>query len=110
MMEISGRTAVITGAGSGIGRAIALALSAEGANVAVADIEREAAEAVTADIAELGGRASAHRTDVADLDEVRRLADEVYQAYRSVQILVNNAGSTGALPCLLGQATRTSSG
>jgi NAD(P)-dependent dehydrogenase (short-subunit alcohol dehydrogenase family) len=92
MREINGRTAVVTGAGSGIGRAIALALSAAGANVAVADIDKAVAEAVAADIAEMGGRSSAHFTDVSQLEEVRRLADDVYQTYGSVEILVNNAG------------------
>jgi NAD(P)-dependent dehydrogenase (short-subunit alcohol dehydrogenase family) len=92
MMEITGRTAVVTGAGSGIGRAIALALGAQGANVAVADIEQEAADAVAAEIEDAGGRSSAHCTNVAELDEVRQLADAVYENYGSVEILVNNAG------------------
>lgn len=91
-MEISGRTAVVTGAGSGLGRAIALALSTAGANVAVVDIDRADAEVVSAEIAQAGGISSAHRTDVAQLDEVRQLADDVYRTYASVEILINNAG------------------
>ncbi|MEV0685286.1 SDR family NAD(P)-dependent oxidoreductase [Nocardia sp. NPDC050378] len=94
MKEIKGRTAVVTGAGGGIGRSIALELAAEGANVAVVDIDKAAAESVAAEIDAKGGRATAHSVDVSDLDAVRRLADEVYAEFGSVEILVNNAGVT----------------
>jgi NAD(P)-dependent dehydrogenase (short-subunit alcohol dehydrogenase family) len=94
MKEISGRTAVVTGAGGGIGRSIALALAAEGANVAVVDIEDSAAQAVAAEIRANGGKASGHGVDVSDLEAVRRLADAVYSEFGSVEILVNNAGVT----------------
>lgn len=94
MKEIKGRTAVVTGAGGGIGRSIALELSAEGVNVAVVDIDKEAAERVAVEINATGGRATANAVDVSVLEEVRRLADEVYAEFGSVEILVNNAGVT----------------
>jgi NAD(P)-dependent dehydrogenase (short-subunit alcohol dehydrogenase family) len=94
MKEISGRTAVVTGAGGGIGRSIALALAAEGANVAVVDIEDSAAQTVAAEIRANGGKASGYAVDVSDLEAMRRLADAVYTEFGSVEILVNNAGVT----------------
>jgi 3-oxoacyl-[acyl-carrier protein] reductase len=75
--------ALVTGAGRGLGRAIAGRLAADGYEVAVVDIDGDAAEATAA---ELGGRA--HRCDVADRDAVRALAEDV----GTVEVLVNNAG------------------
>jgi len=94
MKEISGRTAVVTGAGGGMGRSIALELAAEGVSVAVVDLDREAAEAVAAEIGANGGKAAAYAVDVSKLDQVEQLADAVYERFGSVEILVNNAGVT----------------
>ncbi|MFI5627007.1 SDR family NAD(P)-dependent oxidoreductase [Nocardioides sp. NPDC051685] len=94
MKEISGRTAVVTGAGGGMGRSIALELAAEGANVAVVDLDKDAAEAVAAEIGANGGKAAAYAVDVSKLDQVEQLAESVYERFGSVEILVNNAGVT----------------
>lgn len=94
MKEISGRTAVVTGAGGGMGRSIALELAVEGVSVAVVDLDKEAAEAVAAEIGANGGKAVAFAVDVSKLDQVEQLADAVYQRFGSVEILVNNAGVT----------------
>lgn len=91
-MEIQGRSAVITGGGNGIGRAIALALAREGANVAVADVEQDAAAAVADEVEALGVRGLAARVDVTDPAQVERLADEAWSAFGSVELLFNNAG------------------
>jgi len=63
-----GRTVIITGAGGGLGRAYALAFAAEGANVVVNDIRREAADAVVAEIAAAGGKAIANADDITRID------------------------------------------
>ena len=91
-MEIAGRSAVVTGGGNGIGRAIALALAGEGANVAVADLEQDAAERVAAEVEGQGVKALAVRVDVSREADVRRLADESWKAFGSVELLFNNAG------------------
>ncbi|MBB4640168.1 SDR family NAD(P)-dependent oxidoreductase [Rhizorhapis suberifaciens] len=92
MKELNGKAAVVTGAGSGIGRAIAHSLASAGVAVAVADIELHNAEAVAAEIIAAGGRAIGVRTDVAKLADVEALADAAYQAFGDIHILVNNAG------------------
>ncbi len=85
------RVAVVTGGGSGIGRAIAEVFASRGATVRILDTDREAAEEVVAEIAVAGGRAVAHRCDVSDQAEVDACFAEILGA-GSVDILVNNAG------------------
>lgn len=94
MQDIEGKTAVVTGAGGGIGRAIALSLAAEGANVVVCDIEEEFALAVADEVAATGVGALGVGADVAKLAEVENLADRAYGKFGSVEILANNAGVT----------------
>lgn len=94
MEIIAGATAVVTGAGSGIGRSIALALANEGMNVVAADIELAAADRVSAEISALGVESVGVQTDVSSLDEVSALADTAYDRFGSVEVLVNNAGVT----------------
>jgi 3-oxoacyl-[acyl-carrier protein] reductase len=91
--SLAGRTALVTGASRGIGRAVALALAREGADVAVnyAGNERAAAE-VCNEIAQHGRRAVALRADVSVAAEVGRLIDEVRRQLGGISILVNNAG------------------
>ena len=91
-MEVEGKSAVVTGGGNGIGRALCLALAAKGANVAVADIELDAAEAVAAEVASSGVRSFARQVDVAVAEEVQALADAAWATLGGVEILVNNAG------------------
>jgi NAD(P)-dependent dehydrogenase (short-subunit alcohol dehydrogenase family) len=91
-MNIHGKTAVVTGGGSGIGRATALALLKAGARVVVADIDEDRLKAVCSEGAALGGEIVAFRTDVSKLDDVRLLFDNSLEAMGQVDILMNNAG------------------
>jgi NAD(P)-dependent dehydrogenase (short-subunit alcohol dehydrogenase family) len=84
--------AVVTGAGQGIGRAVAGRISAEGAAVAVLDKNEQTGEPAAAELRQRGRAAMFAKCDVADRDSVRRAIREVVKAYGRVSILVNNAG------------------
>lgn len=88
----TGRTAFVTGAGSGIGRAVASGLAAEGAAVAVADVRTEAAGETVAEIVDRGGRAVAIELDVRDPSQAATARDAALEAFGSLHYLVNNAG------------------
>jgi NAD(P)-dependent dehydrogenase (short-subunit alcohol dehydrogenase family) len=88
----AGRVAVVTGASSGIGRALALALAAAGARLALADVEASALARTAADVEALGGTVLAVPTDVSRREEVERLADRVYDRFGVTHLLCNNAG------------------
>jgi len=96
MKHISGRVAVVTGAGSGIGRATSVALAGRGCSVAVVDVQREGAEETADMVRALGTRASVHLADVRDPDRVGELPTEVADSLGPCHILVNNAGVTAA--------------
>jgi 3-oxoacyl-[acyl-carrier protein] reductase len=93
MMELKGKTAVVTGGGRGIGREIALTLAAAGADVAVLYRKQEApAAAVRAEIEKQGSKARAYHCDVSDPDRVRETFARIKDDFGRVDILVNNAG------------------
>lgn len=89
--RLDNKVAIVTGAGSGIGKSIALAFAANGAYVHVLDIQQEQAETTVREIASQGGQAMAHRCDVSDQAAVIELANTI-QAQHPIHILVNNAG------------------
>ncbi|MFG2542244.1 SDR family NAD(P)-dependent oxidoreductase [Streptomyces sp. NPDC048594] len=86
------RTALVTGAGSGIGRAVAVALAAEGANVVVAGRGREPLDETVALIEAAGGKALAVAADVSRPDDVRAVVDAAVEHFGSLDVAVNNAG------------------
>jgi NAD(P)-dependent dehydrogenase (short-subunit alcohol dehydrogenase family) len=92
MEQLQGKTAVVTGAGSGIGRGICLAFAKQGMSVVVSDIEADAAAAVAEEVRAAGQRAIDVRTDVADRAAVRALADRSFEEFGVVNVLCNNAG------------------
>ncbi len=92
MFRLDGKHALITGAGSGIGEAIARLFAQQGAQVIVADLVAEAAQRVTSTISEQGGAASTLVLDVADEPQVRAAFGTVVDQYGRLDILVNNAG------------------
>lgn len=91
-MSLAGKRALITGAGSGIGRASALRFHQGGAAVMCADIDLAAAEDVANHIGQLGGRAEAIRVDVADREAVQRALHGTVDAFGGLDVLFNNAG------------------
>ena len=97
MDELGGRVAVVTGAGSGMGKAFALRLAAEGMKVVAADIQDEALAATVESLSGDGHDVLGVWTDVADPDSVRRLADAAYERFGAVHVLCNNAGVEGYL-------------
>ncbi len=94
MGRLEGRTALITGAGSGIGAACAELFSAEGANVFCADLELGAAQAVAERINQRGGSADAGKVDVTSNLECNLLVGEVLHRFEGLDVLVNSAGVT----------------
>lgn len=95
MFDLSGRVAVVTGAGDGIGRGVSEILAAAGASVVVSDISLERALSVAESITDGGGEASAVSCDVSEETDLSGLIDFAVGSYGTVNILVNNAGIGG---------------
>ena len=91
-MQLSGSVAIVTGAGSGIGRAIAIGLAGEGASMVVADIDGDRALAVTAELEESGAQALAVAVDVAQSEQVDAMISVAVDHFGRLDILINNAG------------------
>ena len=94
--DLTGKTAVVTGGASGIGKACCLLLAAYGANVVVADLKEDAAQGVATEIGKNGGRALALACNVTQDDDLVELVDKTLTEFGGVHILVNNVGGGGA--------------
>jgi NAD(P)-dependent dehydrogenase (short-subunit alcohol dehydrogenase family) len=94
-LRFDGKTAVITGAASGMGRAMAVAFAGAGANVVLADVAADAGQLAVEQISKAGGTAIFQKTDVSIEDEVASLARSALEAFGSLDIWVNNAATLG---------------
>lgn len=94
MKKLEGKTAYITGSGRGIGRAVALKLASEGANIVINDLDEEPAQKTVADIKAMDGEAIAVVGSVTENDFAERFIDAGIKAFGGVDIIVNNAGYT----------------
>jgi NAD(P)-dependent dehydrogenase (short-subunit alcohol dehydrogenase family) len=98
LFRLSGKTAVVTGGGRGLGQYMAEALSDAGANVVLCSRKLEALEEVKAEIEGRGGKALALECDVTDPDDVDRAVKETEEAFGAIDVLVNNSGATWGAP------------
>lgn len=92
MFSLKGKTAVITGGGSGIGKAISLLFAQQGASVYILDFNKESTEEVAAQAKKEGGQAAAIVCDVSNQQQVKEVMDNIAQKTGGIQLLVNNAG------------------
>lgn len=94
-MDLTDKVAIVTGAGQGIGRAIALRFAGAGATIVVAELNRKAGETVASEIEALGCKSLVIEADVSKMDSVQRLARQTLDTFDQIDILVNNAGIAG---------------
>lgn len=92
--QLKGKRVIVTGAGSGIGKAIARAFAETGALIAVCDINEEAANITAKEIEIIGAKAIPYKIDVGNFKEVHETVEKIIQDFGSIEILINNAGIT----------------
>jgi NAD(P)-dependent dehydrogenase (short-subunit alcohol dehydrogenase family) len=103
--EFAGKTAIVTGAGSGMGKAFALRWGAEGMNVVVGDIQQDALDTTAAELSAAGVPVVAVRTDVSKLADIEALADAAEERFGKIHLVNNNAGVEGYLDGPIWEAT-----
>ncbi|MCI0438886.1 MAG: glucose 1-dehydrogenase [Chloroflexi bacterium] len=96
MIDLTGKAALVTGGGSGIGRGICLVLARQGADIVVADINKAGADATAAEVSKLGRKSLAIEVDVTKRESVSGMVARALEAFGKIDILVNNAGVIGA--------------
>lgn len=100
LLDLSGKTAIVTGGAAGIGFGISLRLAEAGANVLIADMNAENAEKAKEELLRNGWKAEAVRADVSNEDDVRKMVEKAVDAFGGVDILVNNAGIYPSVPVI----------
>ncbi len=90
-IDLSGKSAIVTGSGRGIGRETALLLARAGAKLTIADMDEASAQSVVKEIGAQGGAAIATRTDVTRVEDTQQMVKAAFAAHGRVDILVNNA-------------------
>ena len=103
--RLNGKTAIITGAGNGIGRASALLFAREGANLVLADVNDVSLRKVEEEIKSMTGNVVVRKTDVSSEDEIKGLISLALEKFNNIDIFVNNAGISGGLDTLEDQKT-----
>jgi 3-oxoacyl-[acyl-carrier protein] reductase len=93
-LTLTGKVALVTGAAQGIGKAVALLLARNGADLIISDVNIEKAEETAKEIEGLGRRAMATKVDVAKMDQVEKMVEAILAKFSQIDILVNNAGIT----------------
>lgn len=91
-MKLEGKVAVVTGAASGMGKAIALLFAKQGAQVIISDINEEASQTAVAEVEKAGGKAVSISANVAKPEDIKQLIKKTVETYGTIDILVNNAG------------------
>jgi meso-butanediol dehydrogenase / (S,S)-butanediol dehydrogenase / diacetyl reductase len=104
-MVLEGQVAIVTGGGQGIGKAIALRLAAEGADIGIIDVNGKTAEATSKEIRDLNRRAVATAADVANFQAVDAAMNEIVGALGRLDVLVNNAGIEKRAPSSISPPT-----
>jgi NAD(P)-dependent dehydrogenase (short-subunit alcohol dehydrogenase family) len=100
LFDLSGKTAIVTGGGRGLGEQIALALAEAGANVVICSRKRDACEEVSSRLRDIGVQSLALQCDVTNPDDVRRVVEETVEKFGTVDILFNNSGVSWGAPAL----------
>lgn len=98
LLDLSGKTAIVTGGARGIGFAIATRLAQAGTKVMIADLKKEEADKAAAELTSLGYQAKAIAIDVSSEDQVQKMVDETISSFSTIDILVNNAGIFPSIP------------
>ncbi|GAA4340257.1 SDR family NAD(P)-dependent oxidoreductase [Pigmentiphaga soli] len=105
-LTFRGKAALVTGGGSGIGRAIGLQIAGLGGRVCVADLDRDRAESLAAEICAMGGQSVGVQADVTRADAVERMVGAAREAFGRIDVLVNNAGGASGPTFRIGQVRK----
>jgi 3-oxoacyl-[acyl-carrier protein] reductase len=100
MMKLKGKVALVTGAGRGIGKATAILLAKEGADVVVNDVDLQSVRETADEIRAMGCEALPIKADVSDKAQVRKMVGSIINAFKKIDILVNNAGIFSSVPLI----------